>query len=316
MDSPAPFFVVGSDRSGSTMLRLMLNEHTDLFVPAESHFFSLLMDSLPLNALLSRDQLAAAYDVIIGHPRWADLPLSNEDCLEIVYSLEKPRLAALIDALFAELAHRAGKQRWGDKTPNYILEIDRLRELFPKAQFIHIIRDGRDVCTSLLGKGWRGTSPSGIGRYWSFSVGTGIQVGRSLPEGVYCEVSYEDLVLDTEKTLRELCKFLHIPFQSNMLRFYENAAINVAQWQMQHHEKTLRPPQQSDVYRWKTEAAAFQIIAFEAFAGNTMDAVGQRRRFRGIFKILPLTYAFGESVVRRVVHAIWRSGIQESKPLN
>lgn len=296
-----PFFVVGSDRSGSTMLRLMLNEHPELHIPPESHFVSQLMDSLPLRASLSTRQLKLGCEIISRHPRWADFDLSNDELTSISSTLDTPTLASLVDSIYGALARKNGKRRWGDKTPDYVLEINRLRVMFPNSQFIHIIRDGRDVCSSLLRKQWHGTSPSGIGRYWARYVGAGIEVGRCLPEGSYLEVKYEQLVLQTEETLNQICQFLGVSFDVAMQQFHANAKQNVADWQLHHHEKTLRPPRTSDVDRWKKEATFIQILAFEAFAGKTMDLVGQERKFDGFAKILPLLFFSAENTLKRLL---------------
>ena len=303
----SPFFVVGSDRSGTTMLRLMLNAHGELYAPPETHFFSDLMDVLPLTGPLSLEQVATAHQIMTSHRRWRDLEMSPEECAAILAGLEAPGLADVLQAVFSNLSKRHGKKRWGDKTPDYVVELERLATVFPAAKFIHVIRDGRDVCLSLLEKGWRGTSPSAVGRYWSHHVGTGVRVGRSLPRDSYFEVHYEGLVLDTEPALREVCDFLGVPFYESMLRFYEQASGNVAAWQRQHHEKTTRPPRPSDVTRWKREATPYQVIAFEAYAKNTMEATGYNPQYAGAAATIPRTFALLEGVARWIKARVTRS---------
>jgi hypothetical protein len=291
MTKPRPFFIVGSDRSGTTMLRLMLNEHPELHIPPETWFIIDLMNSLLLNKQLSPSQIDAAFHIITKHKRWKDLDIKNTLLGEKLAELNRPLLREVIETVFTILIERSGKIRWGDKTPDYLREIVRLHIVFPDAQFIHVIRDSRDVCISLIQKKWRGTRTPNAARYWSNCVREGIAAGRQLPNELYMEVAYEDIVLNTEKMLKIICSFLNVEFASSMLHFYKNAAGNIAPRGFEHHQKTMRPPKKEDVFRWKKEGSFIQVFAVEAVAGKTMDLVGQKRRFRGVGRIL--TWMFG-----------------------
>jgi len=307
-----PFFIIGSDRSGTTMLRLMLNEHPELHIPRETWFIIDLMDALPINIPLNNNQKKIAFKIITQHERWPDLEIPNQQLKNIIDELEEPRLRTILEKIYQILAEREGKKRWGDKTPEYIKEINRLHILFPDAKFVHVIRDGRDVCISLLSKRWRGTMVPNIARYWSEYVGSGVKAGRSLPKDKYLEVTYESIVMNTEEMLKKICKFLEIEFRSVMLNFYKNAEKNIAAWEKEHHQKTMRAPKRDDLFRWQKEASSLQIIAFEAIAGKTMDLVGQERQFRGIARILPWIFWLLEGVfysalyVRRKIKSIFK----------
>lgn len=292
MTKLAPFFIIGTDRSGTTMLRLMLNEHKELHVSLETWFIIDLMNSLPLNSPLDSKDKKLAYNIITQHDRRRNLGVDNEDLDKILNRLEKPYLRDILDAIFMLLTERHGKTYWGDKTPEYIKEIDRLHIVFPEARFIHIVRDGRDVCLSLLSKHWRGSMVSKIARYWAEYVSAGINAGRALPKDMYLEVTYESIVTDTEIMLKKICKFLNVNFDPCMLNFHENAERNLAPWGIVHHQKTMRAPSKEDIYRWKREATFLQIMAFEACAGSTMDLVGQKRKFNGISRILLWIFGF------------------------
>jgi len=291
-----PFFIVGSDRSGTTMLRLMLNEHPDLHVPRETWFIIDLMNALPLNSPLDNEQKNVAYNIITQHERWADLEIENVQLKNIIDALKTPSLQEIMDKIYLILTEREDKKRWGDKTPEYIKDIKRLHVVFPDAKFIHVIRDGRDVCISLLKKRWRGSMVPSIARYWSEYVDAGARSGRKLPKEIYMEVTYESIVSDTEGKLKSICNFLEIEFNPCMLTFYKNAEKNIAPWEKGHHQKTMRAPKTEDLYRWKREASLTQILAFEAIAGETMDLVGQERRYRGVTRILPSIFGLLEGL--------------------
>jgi hypothetical protein len=287
----APFFVVGASRSGTTLLRLMLNEHPALHVPRESWFLIDLMDELPLADPLSREQVRLAFDLITAHWRWKDWEIENSRLWDRFASLHEPLLGDLIDAVFKLSGEQSGKGSWGDKTPEYIRHIDRLHTVFPEAKFVHIIRDGRDVCLSLTRYEYRMGVLSENAKYWAEWVAAGIESGRRLPKNLYLEVAYEDVVDNTEQTLRKICQFLTVPYDHRMLDFHKNAGRNLASWEMGHHYKTLNPLSSQEVYKWRKEMGMLDLIVFESVAGNTMDKTNQDKVFTSIYRTIPMAFS-------------------------
>lgn len=285
----APFFIVGCARSGTTILRLMLNEHSRLHVPYESQFIADLMDRLPLNTPLTRSDLTLAHELILQSPPWSrdfwEIP--KEDLRTVILALEEPTVSHLINQVFQISCRRSGKARWGDKTPVYTERIESLHQVFPTAQFVHIIRDARDVSSSLRPHGWHGTHLHQTAHHWHGIVSKGVRAGRTLGPDLYLEITYEDLVQRPEATLRRVCAFLGEPYEADMLNFYQHAAANIPRNDNKVHVKTSRPPQDLDTYRWRREMNFIQVAFVEAFAGATMDLVGQKRRFNGFSRVLP-----------------------------
>lgn len=274
-----PFFVVGTSRSGTTMFRLMLNAHSSLSIPGETWFLSDLLDRLPAGESLTPDQVEKALGVITGHWRWQEWGIPDRRLEDAVRSLKQPTLADLIDSVYRLWTEGSEDVQWGDKTPGYTKEIARLHAVFPQARFVHIIRDGRDVCLSLKKTGWHGESTWVIAEYWSDSVRAACVAGRGLPQGQYLEVRYEQLVVDTEATLRSVCEFLGVAFEPAMLEFYVTAGRNIPGRASGHLSKTRRAPRESDIQRWRREQVWYQTMIFEAFAGPALDIAGYERRF-------------------------------------
>ena len=274
-----PFFVVGSDRSGTTMLMMMLDAHPELGVSRESWFLIDLMDALPLEGPLDDEQVGRAYEILRAHPRWQRWDIPDEQLRAALDALEKPDLATLVEAVFRLDLERNGKASWGDKTPAYVREIDRILTLFPDARFVHLVRDARDVCISLRKVGWHGPTLANMARYWNEHVASGIEAGRRRGEPTYLEIAYEDLVLDVEGQLRRICGFLGVDFDPAMLHWYEQTAEKTADRPMKYQTKLHRAPRPSDVGRWRREMSAFDVAIVETYAGDTMRAVGQTRRF-------------------------------------
>jgi len=303
-----PFFVVGSDRSGTTMLMMMLDAHPDLGVSRESWFLIDLMDALPLHGPLNRDQVDRAFEIIQQHPRWQRWNIPDSALQTRLEKLTAPDLADLVQAVFQLDLDRSRKTRWGDKTPAYVREIERIHSMFPQAQFIHIIRDARDVCISLRNVGWHGPKLRHMARYWRDVVISGIEAGKALGQEVYLEVPYEKLVTNTEDTLKQICSFLGEPFDANILAWYDLTAEKTADRPMRFQTKLSRAPRPSDTGRWKNEMSSFEVAVVEAYAGDVMDEACQQRRYAKNLRLLrPLLRI--QEVVQAVAGRVRRSSV-------
>ncbi len=141
---PAPF-VVGVPRSGTTLLRLMLDAHSELAIPPETHFIPKL---IKLCEKGSGDMRENALELITNHRRWPDFEISAEDLAERLDRASKLDATAVVRSFYETYAAAQGKTRWGEKTPQYLRMMGRIARTLPEARFVHIVRDGRDVALS------------------------------------------------------------------------------------------------------------------------------------------------------------------------
>ena len=188
--------------------------------------------------------------------------------------------AHFIGLFFNDYTTRRGKRRWAEKTPQNVRHIGWIFRHFPKAKFIHLLRDGRDaVCSIRTHPNFRVVNgekiPTGIRRpiepcieSWLRDTAAGIK-WRGYPG--YCEVRYEDLVTVPEPTLRALCEFIGEPFDEAMLRYHEqprdptNFITNLA---------ATKPLKTSAVGRWRKELTAEEMTVFERMASTRMAELG------------------------------------------
>ncbi len=220
-----PVFIVGCDRSGTTLLSLILSQSSDLHVTLESGFIPDLyknisdygdFDTAKNRWYFLRDlQTIKATSKTIAFDIFE---LSEEDAEKALHKAAPTDYAGAIDALFRMTAKINGKTRWGNKTPKYVLHIPLLNTLFPNAKIIHIIRDPRDVAASILKAGWTSTIKEAA-LYWNKRVNAGLK-GRSLGDNIYYELKYESLLKKPKVEIKNICDWLEIDFQEDIVDRY------------------------------------------------------------------------------------------------
>lgn len=275
MPHSVPFFLVGAQRSGTTMLRLMLNAHPRLCVPFESAFIPRFYAQLHQYGSLDQPgNVARLLDDIaqVPHVRRGKL-LDDRDG---VLAASPKSYAEVIAAIFSLHAARKGKARWGDKTPGYGSDLDVLWKVFPGCRVIHMIRDGRDVALSNRSVSWGIPSMPRIAELWKWETTLTRKLGNMIGEH-YMELRYEDLVRGPERELRRVCEHLQEPYDPVMLEYHRSAASEMPQESMQWHRNSVRPPDTQKVFQWQRELTITERIIFDQHAGDALEAFGYVR---------------------------------------
>jgi len=268
--SHRPIFVVGSPRSGTALLRDLLRAHPRITFPGESHFIPLFYRAYG-NPQTDRDARALGGRIL--QLRWVkrwrlDLePDSFRDCRSF---------RAVIETLYEAWATMEGKERWGDKTPQYYAAIPVLRSIFPESQFIHIYRDGRDTALSILAAGFGPQNVYAAAVGWRRDVRTARRAGAALSPDAYFEVRYEDVLTAPEETMRGVLDFLGEPFDEAVLRpnFLERDARApvIGQQERAYVSRTEIVATNRD--KWKTQMEATDLRLFESVAGDLLEELG------------------------------------------
>jgi sulfotransferase family protein len=283
---PVPF-IVGVGRSGTTLLRLMLDAHSELAIPPETHFVPELIERFEADDDPAPDEVV---EIITSGRHWGDFDLDAEELRGRLRSREPLGAAAATRAFFELYAEREGKPRWGDKTPIYINRMMLIERALPEARFIHLIRDGRDAALSRAKRVLKEPTPMyKVAERWRNRIIRAREQGPRLRH--YLELRYEDVVLDTEATLRRVCEYIQLPFDDAMLHYHERAAerlkemhrdlppepgkpLRPADHRAAAHALTSEPPDPSRLGRWKTEMSPEDRAAFEDAAGDLLGELG------------------------------------------
>jgi hypothetical protein len=268
--SDNPFFVVGNPRSGTTLLRFIIGSHPRIDIPAETGFIPHL--GYETDTELTPPQVEGVLARIGNLNReWAGLV---DDVDGFYESLATPRLSHILDALYRIRTRGSGATRWGDKTPSYVLYLPVLGAILPNAQFIHVIRDGRDVTLSAHKK-W-GAHRWYMDHYyllrnWVMHVEHGRAASRDLGADRYLEIRYEALVAETESVLARVCAFLGEDLHPAML---DHTALARHQIGPGGHVEVRQPISAASVGRWKTEMSEFYCKVADHVAGPTLSSLG------------------------------------------
>jgi len=271
-----PIFIVGVHRSGTTLLRYMLNSSPRIYIPPESDFFPRFFGRDPTGRL-SEKRIAYLLDVIFRRYRlvkeWQGDPPRLEEFLR---AMPDRTPAAFLDTLYRLYAQQYGAVRWGDKTPIYTSYMDLLDRLFPQAQFIHVIRDGRDVALSMLEK-WGNEVHIDIyftARNWVRRIRRAQASAARLGPERYYELRYENLVADPEGVLRPLCDFLGEPFVPEMAEPHRLGRRRIRPDNF--HAPIRQPPNTAHVGRWRREMSPADLRLFQRVAGDLLAELGYR----------------------------------------
>jgi hypothetical protein len=274
-----PFFIVGSGRSGTTLLRMVLSGHPRLCIPPETWFLLDLVAEYPLLDALTPAQVDDAVARIVANYRWPDLEIDPDAFAASARSLERPTIRGLADLIYGIHAERDGAERWGDKTPTYVRIVPELARLYPDALFIHLLRDGHDVALSFHGRRWKGRWLAWNAREWTEAIDFMRAHRRTLPAERLMEVRYEDLVLDTEGVTRRICAFLGEDFHPGMLEWAGSVTDKVPERELGIHQDLFRKPRPEDNHRWRSKLSASRTFVLESYIGSRLRGEGYPVRF-------------------------------------
>lgn len=309
-----PFaFIVGNPRSGTTLLKHILDSHSQIAFLVESPWFMNWFDKgigLAPDGSLSPGVVSLLMD---QHRLFRDLDLKLTAAEMCGWIEGNPGFswADFISNLCDRYGQARGKPHVGNKTPSFVRRIQAMHELWPHAKFIHIIRDGRDVFLSARMKWkdrpfrnfstWTQDQATTSALWWEWNVRLGREAGRLLPPGFYYELRYERIVEDPATECARLCEFLSVPFESAMLCHQEAFQVRrTPDGRVVNASVAL--PITPGLRNWRTEMEPAELERFEAAAAGLLTELDY-----------PLSCA--QLSAERIEHASRTRKVFEGRPL-
>jgi hypothetical protein len=259
--SDSPIFVGGAGRSGTTLIRVILDSHPNIACGPELKVTPILTD------LWHKFQSA-------HYPPLKEYLLTPADINRI--------FAHMIVSLLEKYREKTGKRRIAEKSPNNVFFFQHLHHIFPESPLIHVIRDGRDVVCSLLTMNWIDPQTGrqveytrtarAAAEYWASAVRIGRTAGaQPAISPRYTEVRYEAIVGEPVPTLQRLFAFLGEPWDPAVLQFHEQERDLAGE---SSAEQVSRPLYAASIGRWKADLTAADKQAVKEAAGELLIELG------------------------------------------
>jgi hypothetical protein len=273
--SKAPVFVLGSPRSGTTLLyHMLLSAGSFVVYRSETHAFNLLEARYgDLGIPRNKKRMMQAW----FKTRMFEISGLNKDEIEAKIMARCKNGGDFLRIVMGEIGRKQGVERWAECTPDHLQYIARIKKTIPDALIIHIIRDGRDVALSLDKQKWIRPLPGDASMhlevaalYWEWIVNRGRRAGSALGKD-YCEIRFEELIGDPRGVLREVSSFIDQDLDYDHIR---QGAIGSVAEPNTSFENSSRTDGFNPVARWRAALSAEKLRDIEALIGGTLEKLG------------------------------------------
>lgn len=276
-----PIFMIGTQRSGSNLLRLMLNQLTEIASPHPPHILERMQPLVDkYGDLNDKENFSQLVDDVcklieLNPVEWQDVTLDRNS---IIRRCKKHRsLAAVYGAVYDLYAESNKAKTWCCKSLINIHFIDIIENYFKSPRYIYLYRDGRDVALSFQKAVVGEKHIYNIAKDWAETQEKAIDLMRHVaPERIFC-VSYEHLTSKPREVASELCKFLGVEYNDSMMDFYKTSEARNAANSSKLWGNVTSPVMSNNSGKYKAEMPADEIRIFESVAGHVLDKLGYAR---------------------------------------
>lgn len=273
-----PIFMIGAERSGTTLIMAMVGCHPRIAVPEVIWYYSRFRAYLFTYGDLNNEEnfRALAEEMIFGlkTPFWGMKVNPRTIVDEIISEVKEKSFAGIYCAMLERYAREVGdKSRWGEKTPYNLFFVKEILEDFPNAQFIFITRDGRDTSADYLQSGFGPTNIFCAAELWKLCQNTVKPWRKKLGSSQWLDVQYETLVREPKNTLKKICDFLGEKYASVMLDFY-NTDIAKARGATRDHKPLGHAVSDRYIGIHKELLSLRDQRIFAAVAGEELEQAG------------------------------------------
>lgn len=271
---PAPLFIVGMPRSGTTLVSMLLNAHPEVAVTPETHYFTRFARVGERRGAFAS---AAGRRLLIGEMLkskvFSAFGFTEDEVEGILDGVEAAPLPGHRDVLAViagAYAKKNGKVQWGEKTPGHVLHLDRVLESFPEARVVNVVRDARDVSLSLGRVPWqKGNLLSHLSDWRRCTRAASRVAGDNV-----LTVRYEDVISSPHEAVERICAHVRVPFDKGMLEYPYKARPNfdtaVEPWKSRNVERI----DSANQGKWRREMSHSDQQISWLMVGDDLEALG------------------------------------------
>ena len=276
-----PIFMIGTQRSGSNLLRLMLNQLPDIAAPHPPHILQRMMPLEKSYGDLSKDKnFQLLVDdvcklVELNPVPWEGVKLDRKN---VESRCRNHSMVAAFGAVYDVMAEHGKANNWCCKSLaniNYLSDIEAYYG--DAARYIYLYRDGRDVAVSFRKAVVGEKHPYHIGNEWGGTQRIALSQRKQIEPKRFFNLSYETLTGSPEKAMRGLCEFLGVTYTDAMLDFHESSEAKNAAKSSELWSNVVKPVMADNSNKFLREMTAEEVRTFELVAGDVLDALGYKR---------------------------------------
>jgi len=281
------FFIIGRERSGTTLLRTLFDAHRNVNIQIEFHFILLFYFKYGKVVNWQRSRLREFYNNLRRLPQFNLITIDEkklkEDIMRCEGSCTFGELCRVVLYNYVSFFPKEEIILLGDKCPYYSLYCEMLLEVFPEAKFIHLVRDPRDNILSMLKVHFESRFFSSLAYRWKY-YNKKIEESKSKHPGSFFTIKYEDLVNAPEAHLQEICGFLEVPYDVEMPEFYnkkdELMKVYPAEVFTKIHKSLFRKINGQHVSEWKKKITKAQLKKADLIAGKFAERYGYEQKYK------------------------------------
>jgi hypothetical protein len=274
----APFYIIGTERSGSNLLRVILNAHSNIAIPHPPHIMRYFASLAPGYGDLSDPKnLRSLTDDVLRLIETHIYPWEVAlDAGQIVAEARPKSLLGVFGAIQDQHRSSTKKARWGCKSTFMVRHIDEALARDPGAKFIWLVRDPRDVAVSARMSVFAPFHPMHTAALWADEQAEVQRLESRLGSSIH-RLRYEDLLADPRSQIEQVCDFLGELFEPELLNYAQTTAAQKGAKLSRSWENTGRPLLRNNSGKYKTHLTVAELASVEAVAGDLMDALGYTR---------------------------------------
>jgi hypothetical protein len=281
------FFIVGRERSGTTLLRTLFDAHPNVNIQVEFHFIWHMFYKYRRKLLWSKADLEKFYGELLLLPRFHLLTIDTEYLHNALLSLEGKADYSLICKMvltcYQSFFPKERLMVLGDKCPVYSVYLSRILSAFPDAKVIHLTRDYRDNILSMLRVKIEAHLFASLAYRWKYYNNCVMKARAKFPASVR-SLRYEDLVADPEKHMTELCEWVGVPYEPSILNFYTSKDDYMRVYPKRVfetgvHVNLFKPISADHTYGWKKKMPVAKVKLADSIVGRSAEQWGYERRF-------------------------------------
>jgi len=271
--------MIGTQRSGSNLLRVMLDGIEQIAAPHPPHILQRFLPLMPMYGDLEdpsnfRRLAADVCELVNVNPvPWEGITIEPE---AILAACKQQTLYELFRVIYETAARQTGASFWLCKSMKNMFFAEGIESTGIRPYYVYLYRDGRDVALSFKKAIVGEKHIYALAQNWKKDQEAALRLKETTPEDHFFMLNYETLVTAPEDTMHRLCEFLHVPYSDRVMEYYKsreskNTAVAGKMW-----SNVTKPILKDNTNKFLRELSVDDIAIFELVAGDVLQRLGYK----------------------------------------